>query len=50
MYHVITYRFINQENIFFHEQKLIIKGVLHLWPILLLFMHFSQKLQHIGDK
>ena len=27
-----------------------IKGVLHPWPILLLFMHFSQKLQHIGDK
>ena len=24
MYHVITYRFINQENIFFHERKLII--------------------------
>ena len=27
-----------------------IKGVLHPWPILWLFMHFSQKLQHIGDK
>ena len=27
-----------------------LKGVLHLWPILWLFMHFSQKLQHIGDK
>ena len=23
---------------------------MHLWPILWLFMHFSQKLQHIGDK
>ena len=25
-------------------------GVLHPWPILWLFMHLSQKLQHIGDK
>ena len=27
-----------------------IKGVLHPWTILWLFMYFSQKLQHIGDK
>ena len=27
-----------------------LKGVLHSWPILWLFMHVSQKLQHIGDK
>ena len=26
------------------------EGVLHPWPILWLFMHLSQKLQHIGDK
>ena len=26
------------------------KGVLHPWQILWLFMHLSQKLQHIGDK
>ena len=26
------------------------QGVLHPRPILWLFMHFSQKLQHIGDK
>ena len=26
------------------------KGVLHPWPIFGLFMHFSQKLQPIGDK
>ena len=25
-------------------------GVLHPWPILWLFVHFYQKLQHIGDK
>ena len=27
-----------------------VKGVLHPWPIFWLFMHFFQKLQHIGDK
>ena len=27
-----------------------IKGLLHLWLILWLFMQLSQKLQHIGDK
>ena len=26
------------------------KGVLHPRPVFWLFMHFSQKLQHIGDK
>ena len=26
------------------------KGVLHPWPVFWLFMHFSQKLQHIGNK
>ena len=26
------------------------KGVLYPWPILFLFMHFSWKSQHIGDK
>ena len=26
------------------------KGVLHPWPILWPFMHFSQKLQLTGDK
>ena len=31
-------------------QKQWIKGVLHPRPILWLFVHFSQKLQHIGDK
>ena len=30
--------------------KLTVKGVLHPWLISWLFMHFSQKLQHIGDK
>ena len=28
----------------------LIKGVLHHRPVLWLFMHFSQKLQHIGNK
>ena len=33
------------------EIKFIIsQGELHLWPILWLFMYFSQKIQHIGDK
>ena len=27
-----------------------VKGVLHPWPVFWLFMHFSQKLQHIGNK
>ena len=27
-----------------------VKGVLHLRPVFGLFMHFSQKLQHIGNK
>ena len=27
-----------------------IKGVLHPRPVFWLFMHFSQKLQHIGNK
>ena len=27
-----------------------LKGVLHPWPVLWLFMHFSHKLQHIGNK
>ena len=27
-----------------------IKGVLHPRPVFGLFMHFSQKLQHIGNK
>ena len=27
-----------------------VKGVLHPWPILWLFMHLSQNVQHIGDK
>ena len=27
-----------------------VKGVLHPWPILWLFIYFSQKLQNIGDK
>ena len=27
-----------------------LKGVLHPRPVFLLFMHFSQKLQHIGSK
>ena len=26
------------------------KGVLHLWPLLWLFMQFSPRLHHIGDK
>ena len=28
----------------------LLKGVLHPWPVFWLFMHFSQKLQHIGNK
>ena len=28
----------------------ILKGVLHPRPVFWLFMHFSQKLQHIGSK
>ena len=27
-----------------------LKGVLHPRPVFWLFMHFSQKLQHIGNK
>ena len=27
-----------------------LKVVLHPWSILCLFMHISQKIQHIGDK
>ena len=27
-----------------------VKGVLHPWPVFWLIMHFSQKLQHIGNK
>ena len=26
------------------------KGVLHPWPVFWLFIHFSQKLQHIDNK
>ena len=29
---------------------ILIKGVLHPRPVFWLFMHFSQKLQHIGNK
>ena len=29
---------------------IVFKGVLHPWPILRLFIHFSQKLQHTGDR
>ena len=32
------------------EYDTAIKGVLHPRPILLLFVHFSQKLQHLGEK
>ena len=28
----------------------LVKGVLHPRPVFWLFMHFSQKLQHIGNK
>ena len=28
----------------------LLKGVLHPRPVFWLFMHFSQKLQHIGNK
>ena len=28
----------------------VLKGVLHPWPVFWLFMHFSKKLQHIGNK
>ena len=28
----------------------VFKGVLHPRPVFWLFMHFSQKLQHIGNK
>ena len=28
----------------------VLKGVLHPRPVFWLFMHFSQKLQHIGNK
>ena len=28
----------------------LLKGVLHLWQIQWMFMQFSQKLQHIGNK
>ena len=30
--------------------KEFLKGVLHPWSILWLFLHLSQKLQHFGDK
>ena len=30
--------------------KMILKGVLHPRPVFGLFLHFSQKLQHIGNK
>ena len=32
------------------EQGKYIKGVLHPMPVFELFLHFSQKLQHIGNK
>ena len=32
------------------ENKKSFKGVLHPRPVFGLFMHFSQKLQHIGNK
>ena len=35
---------------FWFEVRLPVKGVLHPWPVFWLFMHFSQKLQHIGNK
>ena len=28
----------------------VLKGLLHPWPVFWLFMHFSQKLHHIGNK
>ena len=40
-----------RENMQFKKvKKEIIKGVLHPRPVFGLFLHFSQKLQHIGDK
>ena len=30
--------------------SLVLKGVLHPMPVFGLFLHFSQKLQHIGNK
>ena len=32
------------------KDMFLIKGVLHPRPVFGLFMHFSQKLQNIGDK
>ena len=32
------------------KKNLCLKGVLHPRPVFWLFMHFSQKLQHIGNK
>ena len=32
------------------DWTIIVKGVLHPRPVFGLFMHFSQKLQHIGNK
>ena len=39
-----------KEKLTFSTEQNIFKGVLHPWPILWLFMHFSQKLQYIGDR
>ena len=37
-----------RENLIFCQ--LLLKGVLHPRPVFGLFLHFSQKLQHIGNK
>ena len=41
----VKYTYTNPNDFF-----VFFKGVLHPWPVFWLFMHFSQKLQHIGDK
>ena len=51
IYHVHKIEEISQMQS--HESQCIethVKGVLHPRPIFWLFVHFSQKLQHIGDK
>ena len=40
----------DSNNIFLWHESKDIKGVLHPRPVFGLFLHFSQKLQHIGNK
>ena len=43
---LVTWMAENKTAVSIHD----FKGVLHPRPVFWLFMHFSQKLQHIGNK